>query len=336
MCFDRIEMISREYGKIECAPILNNPFIPDISFDREKPGGEVELFGASGTYGSIVHREVRNENYSLWHSRYSIRRNMTLAIISHQPALSLNFVLKSNINYQLDGFSKDTMLEQQFNLIYIPHARCEYVFREDEEYVFFGIQYIYSYLERWKTQFSLLKDFLNKAGNNAPAMMSSRHPALTPEMKAMVWEILQDMYIAPVRKIRLEVKALELLEAALEQISLNELGAGQLRLSDEDTEKIRKAREYLVQHLDSRITLKSLAREVGTNIFKLKTGFKRLYGATVFHFLWEERMQKARKLLLETHTPVHKIASAVGYHNPANFATSFKKRFGYPPSSLRS
>jgi len=92
---------------------------------------------------------------------------------------------------------------------------------------------------------------------------------------------------------------------------------------------------YLHQHLEESHTLKSLAQEVGTNTFKLKTGFKQLYRTSVFAFLREERLQKARELLYKTDLPVYKISALVGYKNHANFSATFKKRFGFPPSKLR-
>lgn len=335
MCFSNVEMISREHGKITCSPLINQGSLPGLSPVGEGTDGKMELLGATGPYGSIVHHEIREETYSLWHSRYILRQDMTLVITSDQPALSLNFVLKSDINYLLDGFLKDTMLEQQFNMVYIPRTKCSYTFRKNEEYALFGIQYTYGYLERWNNQFPLLKNFLNNAKNNVPAMISSAHPTATPEMKVIISDILNGMYAKPVRKMRLEGKALELLEASLEQVSSSDSGTGHIRFADSDLNKMRQARKYLLWNLGKQITLRSLAHEVGTNVFKLKKGFKLMYGVTVFEFLREERMQKARKLLRETQMPIYKIASIVGYYNPANFATTFKKRFGYSPRRFR-
>lgn len=336
MCFDRIEMISREYGKITCVPIMNNPFVPGISFDEEMPGGKVELFGAFGPYGSITHREVRNGNYSLWHSRYILRRDMTLTISAGQPSLALSFVLKSNIHYRLDGFPEDTMLEQQYNLIYIPRTKCEYAFAKGQEYELFGIHYTQDYPERWKHLFPPLEDLLDKANNNIPAMISSVHPMVTPAMKPIILDIIQCMYKDPLRKMWLEAKGLELLEASLKQVKAHSSRFKEVSLSETDLDKIKQVRKYLLKHLDNPGTLKSLAHEVGTNMFKLKKGFKLLYGVTVFEFLREERMQKAMKLLLESNMPVHSIASAIGYKNHANFTAVFNKKFGRSPRAIRN
>jgi len=44
-------------------------------------------------------------------------------------------------------------------------------------------------------------------------------------------------------------------------------------------------------------TLRELADEVGLSLKKLKEGFKEIYGDTVFSFLFDYKMDYARKLL---------------------------------------
>jgi AraC-like DNA-binding protein len=336
MCFDRIEMISREYGKINCSPIVSQDSSLRLSPIDGDTGNKVELLGASGPYGSITHREVRNGNYSLWHSRYIIRQDMTLTISAGQPSLALSFVLKSDIHYRLDGFPEDTMLEQQYNLIYIPSTKCEYAFVKGQEYELFGIHYTPDYPERWKHLFPPLNDLLDKANNNIPAMISSVHPMVTPAMKPIIRDIIQCMYEDPLRKMWLEAKGLELLEASLKQVKAHSSRFKKLSLSETDLDKIKQVRRYLLKHLDSPGTLKSLAHEVGTNMLKLKTGFKLLYGVTVFEFLRGERMQKAMKLLLDSDMPVNRIATLIGYKNHANFTAVFKKKYGRSPRAVRN
>ncbi|MGF1639075.1 MAG: helix-turn-helix transcriptional regulator, partial [Cyclobacteriaceae bacterium] len=163
-----------------------------------------------------------------------------------------------------------------------------------------------------------------------------KHYRSTPKMKAILWDIIQCMQSLAIKKIGLEVKALKLLEASLEQMELSVKSARLPAISTEDIVKIQQAKKHLLEHLEQPITLKKLARELGTNTFKLKTGFRSMYGVSVIAYLREARMQKARKLLLESQMPIYLIALEIGYTNSANFTTTFKKRFGYSPRSLRN
>ena len=87
--------------------------------------------------------------------------------------------------------------------------------------------------------------------------------------------------------------------------------------------------------MDNPCTLVELSHKVGINDFKLKKGFKQLYGTTVYEFLVDARMEKAKLLLLETETSIHEIAFVTGYKNLSSFITAFKKKMGYSPGSYK-
>jgi AraC family transcriptional regulator of adaptative response / methylphosphotriester-DNA alkyltransferase methyltransferase len=46
-------------------------------------------------------------------------------------------------------------------------------------------------------------------------------------------------------------------------------------------------------------------------------------------------MQHARQLLAEPGLPIGLVAESVGYHQPAQFAKSFRRHHGTPPTGFR-
>jgi transcriptional regulator GlxA family with amidase domain len=46
-------------------------------------------------------------------------------------------------------------------------------------------------------------------------------------------------------------------------------------------------------------------------------------------------MERAKSLLNAGYDPVSSVAEKVGFRDAKNFATAFKKQFGYPPSRQR-
>jgi two-component system response regulator YesN len=46
-------------------------------------------------------------------------------------------------------------------------------------------------------------------------------------------------------------------------------------------------------------------------------------------------MARAAELLAERELPVNRVASAVGYRQPAQFAKAFRRHHGRPPSAYR-
>ena len=69
-------------------------------------------------------------------------------------------------------------------------------------------------------------------------------------------------------------------------------------LIDEDNVlKIKKAKEIIIANMSEPPSLQELADEIGLNLKKLKMGFKQIYGDTVYGFLFDYKMDYARKLL---------------------------------------
>ena len=82
-------------------------------------------------------------------------------------------------------------------------------------------------------------------------------------------------------------------------------------------------------------SLQSLSRAFCLNEFKLKKGFKELFGDTVFGYIHSLRMQHARSLILDEKMNINKVAGKVGYKNANHFSTAFKKQFGIAPSLIK-
>ena len=56
---------------------------------------------------------------------------------------------------------------------------------------------------------------------------------------------------------------------------------------------------------------------------------------TAFQYLLEQRMQKAKQLLLESNYNIAEISDIVGYKNPTHFTFAFKKFYNRLPSDFK-
>ena len=53
-------------------------------------------------------------------------------------------------------------------------------------------------------------------------------------------------------------------------------------------------------------------------------------------YLREVRLERARELLMQNGARAGEVGALVGFESPAHFTREFKRRFGEPPSQLRS
>jgi AraC family transcriptional regulator len=99
---------------------------------------------------------------------------------------------------------------------------------------------------------------------------------------------------------------------------------------------LRDLREYVDAHLSSPLTLDDLARVVHMSTFHFARLFRISTGETPHAFVTALRMERAKRLLRTTASPVAAVAQAVGFSNKSHFAAAFRRSVGLNPASFRA
>lgn len=129
----------------------------------------------------------------------------------------------------------------------------------------------------------------------------------------------------------LQIAALGLLSEQTRPFAPPPRPVGRIRSADQD--RILSARELLVNQFERPLTIAYLCAAVGTNEFKLKQGFRELFGTSPHRLLTDIRMAKAWELL-ETGLHVSTVAYRVGYQHLSSFSAAFERYYGRPPKSV--
>ncbi len=171
-------------------------------------------------------------------------------------------------------------------------------------------------------------DFLNAENRDKKYYRDSE---ITPAMALVLHQLLNSTIHKSIRKLYIKAKIYELLS-----LYFNKPEDGSAEqcpfLTDEDyIVKIRKAKDIIISRITEPPGLQSLANEVGLNLKKLKVGFKQTYGTTVYGFLFDYKMEYARKMLESGNYNVNEISVKTGYSTPSHFITGFKKKYGTTP-----
>lgn len=116
------------------------------------------------------------------------------------------------------------------------------------------------------------------------------------------------------------------------------LGGGPPRrmvLRADERGRIEQVRSLLLSDLSRPPAVEDLALAAGLNVFRLKQGFRILYGQTIHAFYQQERMQLAWTLIESGKMDVASAGEHVGYSNLSHFSDAFRRRFGLLPSELK-
>jgi len=98
---------------------------------------------------------------------------------------------------------------------------------------------------------------------------------------------------------------------------------------------VKQVKKYLSQNYQEKYKIQELADYFHINVITLRKCFKDIYGKPIYQWHKEYRLEKARRLLLETDLSIITIATQIGYTNPSKFSSAFQSHFHYTPLLYR-
>ena len=321
-----LKIISDHHEVIEYADKIPSQITPLLI------EGSVKAY-ADGDFGSMLFQQITGNDCAIWYSSYNMVRAVSFQSEAEMSVLELHFTFKNDFHCELGGIGAIVMEERQFNLTYTPYIESKTVFHPGN-YQTFDVHVSPAFLNKAATYYPVLNDLVNNIDKHKAAMLSKINHYASCSMLIIIQQILSCRYQGMLKQLYVETKVMELFLLAMERVTSNPLWK-QIVLKPYDIEKIHEAKNILLEQMDSPVTVIALAHQVGINDFKLKKGFKQIFGTTIFDYLLQARMQKAVELLTSTAISITEISFIVGYQTIGAFTNSFKKHFGYPPTSLR-
>lgn len=98
---------------------------------------------------------------------------------------------------------------------------------------------------------------------------------------------------------------------------------------------VRKAKEFLRDHLSESVTLAEVARAAHLSPYHFCRLFRGTTGMTFTDYVGRARVEKAKSLLLESSARVGEVAFATGFGSLSQFNSVFRKWAGASPSDYR-
>ena len=117
-------------------------------------------------------------------------------------------------------------------------------------------------------------------------------------MKAVIYDIINCNRSGYMKRLFLESKIIELFMLQVEQAE-NSNHNNSTSFKNDDIDKLNDAKLFIENNMLEEFSLLDISRNIGINEFKLKKGFKELFGTTVFNYLNELKMKYAKRLLLD-------------------------------------
>lgn len=152
---------------------------------------------------------------------------------------------------------------------------------------------------------------------------------------ADVWisELVNNPMLSAADRLLAEARALELIARWITPDTTKQSAVPLTNLSTEIP--LQDVIDLLIKDLANPPSLERLAKCAGMSHTRLNRQFKKFYGLTVFDWLRNYRMERARSYLKDPQRSITNIAFQCGFSSASHFAQSFKKQYGSSPSEFR-
>ncbi|MEJ8304498.1 AraC family transcriptional regulator [Saccharibacillus sacchari] len=269
-----------------------------------------------------------NASLELRTCRMTFGEDVTMRSVERDPGISWSFCLGENVEWTTSR----------------PSGQASYILKNGEMLVSGAGEFDSTgcYLgggDYWGLSLRMDRSFTERleAAVGAPLPESApafggvfRKETLPNAVRRILLEMAECQYAYDLKRLFLEGKAIEMAAAYAHEMSMRTSAAR--GLSRTDREALLLAREILDASLLDAPSLRQLSQRVSLNEFKLKRGFKLLFGISVHAYVIERRLEEAYRLLDTGQANVTEAALLAGFGKPSHFAQKFREKYGDAPS----
>lgn len=154
---------------------------------------------------------------------------------------------------------------------------------------------------------------------------------VSPAIAVVLSQIMNYNLHPSIKELYIKGKVYELISLYFNKSDDADIEQCPFLVDEDNVRRIRKAKEIIITRMAEPPTLNELSEEIGLSLKKLKEGFKQIYGDSVYSFLFDYKMEYARKMLETGQHNVNEVGLKVGYSTASHFIAAFKKKYGTTP-----
>jgi AraC-like DNA-binding protein len=203
-----------------------------------------------------------------------------------------------------------------------PHVHFDFVEREDSKNVGVSLR-----LPKYMTgndKMHFRQDFLKRNGIDIPYVFSLKEPKI---IKTIIYKIISEFEYGFIEyDLMLKGLLIELFASILRDYRL-----GQIDNHTDDSKKIEKLTEYMVENVENSLTLEELVEFTDINKWDLNHTFKKIYSTTPIRYYNLLRVAKSKNLIMYSGLSIKQVGYKMGFDTPQTFSRWFKNLDGKSP-----
>lgn len=282
---------------------------------------------------SAIEDRIIAGGFMIIHQQLFNTTPIIMEVIHDFPFLTMIFEFEGYANFES---TKTGMLNHHIpggmqRLMFLPHVDGKLSYGNSRKALEISLSLDF-FNSLFENDLSWLGKFGRGINRDESVMFTSEPLPITLQMNLIINDIIHCKFSGHLKRVYLQSKIAELLLLQIDQVSQTEKGTTIKKI---DREKVHYVKHLIEKNMEKPLTIPELAKQAGINTSKLKQLFKQEFGTTVFGFLTDLRLNKAKHLLEEGELPIGNIAHQTGYKHAHHFTDAFKRKFGYLPSDLK-
>ncbi|WP_420548122.1 helix-turn-helix domain-containing protein [Curvivirga sp.] len=257
-----------------------------------------------------------------------------------QPRLCISFFLEGNIEAYIGDDPIPMPIFDEDKQSWKPIAS---VFSQRKMEIFKRYAKRGSYIKKivislspsWLEKFSQSSSEIQKIRDFTSKHLARKNWIPSSHAISMVEQIVASDNIPDVlRSLYIESRVIMLVEEAFRELISDGTQDCPAGLRPQDRDRLKKIDQYLRDQACHQISTNELASKVGISINSLQRLLSKVYGMSASKYIRTFMLERARTTMERDGISIAEAAYLAGYNSPANFATAFKKCFGFSPGRL--
>lgn len=270
------------------------------------------------------------KNMEMYISDVTFHKKTVLSEQTCREAFSITFCFSDVLEWGTPGERQHTLLEKGNCCVYEKGKfEADNFYEEGQRYIGIG-------LNLHPCRFQAVTDCLLEKRASAPLGESAAFLPkykITKSVEAILHQILRCHYVDRLKSLYLEGKLLELASAFANEVILEkDLAVAPRELNPSDSGALARLRRLIDENDAKPLPVSELAKKSFMSESRLRELFRQQYGTTIYQYVLDCRMEKARELLSGGNYQVKDAACFAGYSNISHFSETFRKKFGCTPS----
>lgn len=259
-------------------------------------------------------------------------KNKDLAEFNHDvesSSIQFHFCVKGNGSFAYNNGSYQLNLETDKSLLlYNPQQKLpiNLLLKENST-----IASVLVSIKKFHSLFSKEAEYIPFLNEEYKDKKYYKNESISPSMAIVLNQMANYNLNESIKDLYFKGKAYELLSLFFNRNENAGIEQCPFLANETDVLKLKKAKNILLENMAEPPSLPELANTVGLSLKKLKEGFKQVYGDSAYSFLFDHKMEVARKLLESNQYNVNEVGLKIGYSTASHFIAAFRKKYGTTP-----